>query len=191
MELIFATNNKHKLEEISDLLKNYANVKGLNQMGILEDIPETHDTLEENAIEKALFIFNKYGYNCFADDTGLEIESLNGRPGVFSARYAGLGCSFEDNVNKVLLELKNETNRKAKFRTIIALIINNKLHTFDGEIQGKIISEKLGYEGFGYDPIFVPDGYSETFAEMNLALKNKISHRAKAIEKLIRFLEQA
>lgn len=191
MELIFATNNKHKLEEISEIIKGFATVKGLTEVGINEDIPETHETLEENALEKAFYIYDKYGFSCFADDTGLEIEALNGRPGVYSARYAGIGCSFDDNVNKVLSELGNEKNRKARFRTVIALVNNGKSYTFDGEVKGTIISKRIGIKGFGYDPIFVPDGFTETFAEMELMTKNKISHRARAMEKFIAYLKQA
>jgi XTP/dITP diphosphohydrolase len=190
MELIFATNNKHKLEEIKLILDKYASVKGLKEIGINEDIPETHETLEGNAIEKAMFIYNKYGYTCFADDTGLEIEALNGRPGVYSARYAGPNCTFADNVNKVLNELGNETNRKARFRTIIALVENGKVFTFEGEVKGYIITENRGNEGFGYDPVFIPEGYTETFAEMSMELKNKISHRARAMENFLNYLKQ-
>jgi len=189
MELIFASNNKHKLEEISDLLKGITVVKGLKEIGINEEIPENNDTLEENALEKAMFIYNKYGYNCFADDTGLEIDVLNGRPGVYSARYAGIGCTFDDNVNKILQELGDSKNRKARFRTIIALVENGRVFTFEGEVKGEIINEKRGAEGFGYDPVFIPEGYLQTFAEMELNLKNKISHRAKAIEKFVMFLK--
>lgn len=189
MELIFASNNKHKLEEISDLLKGISVVKGLKEIGINEEIPENHDTLEENALEKAMYIYNKYGYNCFADDTGLEIDALNGRPGVYSARYAGIGCTFDDNVNKILQELGDSKNRKARFRTIIALVENGRVFTFEGEVKGEIIREKRGVEGFGYDPVFIPEGYLQTFAEMDLNLKNKISHRAKAIEKFVMFLK--
>lgn len=189
MELIFASNNKHKLEEISDLLKGISVVKGLKEIGINEEIPENRDTLEENALEKAMYIYNKYGYNCFADDTGLEIDALNGRPGVYSARYAGIGCTFDDNVNKILQELGDSKNRKARFRTIIALVENGRVFTFEGEVKGEIIREKRGEEGFGYDPVFIPEGYLQTFAEMDLNLKNKISHRAKAIEKFVMFLK--
>lgn len=189
MELIFASNNKHKLEEISDLLKGISVVKGLKEIGINEEIPENQDTLEENALEKAMYIYNKYGYNCFADDTGLEIDALNGRPGVYSARYAGIGCTFDDNVNKILQELGDSKNRKARFRTIIALVENGRVFTFEGEVKGEIIREKRGEEGFGYDPVFIPEGYLQTFAEMDLKLKNKISHRAKAIEKFVMFLK--
>ncbi len=188
MPLIFATNNKHKLEEISHLIKGIIEIKGLSQVNINEDIPETHETLKENAIEKAVFIYEKYGYNCFADDTGLEIEALDGRPGVYSARYAGENCSFEDNVNKVLAEMVGCENRTARFRTVIALIVNGKIYTFEGKIEGSIIKEKIGSQGFGYDPIFLPDGYDKTFAEMDIELKNTISHRARALQKFLEHL---
>jgi XTP/dITP diphosphohydrolase len=189
MQLVFATNNTHKLEEIKPLLKNYCLIKSLSDINIIEEIPETHDTLEENAVEKALYIYNKYNYNCFADDTGLEIEALDGRPGVYSARYAGPNCNSEDNINKILSELQKITNRNARFRTIIALVENGEIVTFEGEIKGKIITEKIGNSGFGYDPVFVPDGFSQTFAEMDINLKNKISHRAIAIENFLKFLK--
>jgi XTP/dITP diphosphohydrolase len=189
MELIFATNNKHKIEEITELLIDFAKVKGLKEIGIFEDIPETHETLIENAIEKAEYIYKKYGYACFADDTGLEIEALNGRPGVYSARYAGSGCTFDDNVNKVLSELEGKQNRKASFRTVIALVRDNNVFTFEGEIKGSIILDKRGIKGFGYDPVFIPEGYNDTFAEMDLAIKNKISHRARAMGKFVEFLK--
>ncbi|MBN1119311.1 MAG: non-canonical purine NTP diphosphatase [Bacteroidales bacterium] len=188
MKLIFATNNKHKLEEIKDLLNGKYMVQGLSEVGINDEIPETHETLEENAIEKAEYIFTKYGFNCFADDTGLEIDALDGRPGVYSARYAGTNCSFDDNVNKILEELGQEQNRKARFRTVIAMIRDGKLKTFEGTVEGEITLIKSGTKGFGYDPVFMPTGYNQTFAEMTLSIKNKISHRAKALEKFIDYL---
>lgn len=190
MSLIFATNNKHKLEEIVQLTEGIIEVKGLSQVGITEEIPETHETLVENAIEKATFIHQKYGFNCFADDTGLEIDALDGRPGVYSARYAGENCSFEDNVNKVLNELGDSHNRKARFRTVIALILNGKTYTFEGHVEGQIIKDKRGGMGFGYDPVFVPEGYGQSFAEMNLERKNKISHRARALQKFLTHLKE-
>lgn len=189
MSLIFATNNKHKLEEISHLTEGIIEIKSLSQVNINEDIPETHETLKENAIEKAVYIYEKYGFNCFADDTGLEIEVLDGRPGVYSARYAGENCSFEENVNKVLAEMAGCKNRTARFRTVIALIINGKIHTFEGKVEGTIISEKLGNQGFGYDPVFLPDGYNQTFAEMDIKIKNTISHRARALQKFLEHLK--
>lgn len=190
MSLIFATNNKHKLEEIAHLTEGIIEVKGLSQVGIAEEIPETHETLIENAIEKATFIHEKYGFDCFADDTGLEIDVLDGRPGVYSARYAGENCTFEDNVNKVLSEMGDTKNRKARFRTIIALIQNGKTHTFEGFVDGQIIKDKKGVKGFGYDPVFVPEGYEQTFAEMDLELKNTISHRARALQKFLTYLKE-
>lgn len=186
--LIFATNNKHKLEEITHQAKGIIEIQSLGEVGIQEEIPETHETLIENAIEKAMHIYNKYGYNCFADDTGLEIDALDGRPGVYSARYAGENCSFEDNTNKVLLEMGETQNRKARFRTVIAMVEDGKVQTFEGQVEGSIIETKTGSLGFGYDPIFLPDGYDKTFAEMSLDLKNTISHRAKALEKFIEYL---
>lgn len=188
LQLIFATNNAHKLEEIQYAISQKYSVKGLKEVNIQEDIPETHDTLEENAIEKAMYIYEKHGFNCFADDTGLEIDSLDGRPGVYSARYAGIGCTFDDNVNKVLKEMAFEENRKAVFRTVIALVEAGDVKTFEGKVSGEISMEKKGANGFGYDPIFTPDGFSETFAEMTLETKNTISHRARALEKFTAYL---
>lgn len=188
--LIFATNNQHKLEEIKEQIGNEYNLLGLKEIDIVEDIPETHETLEENAVEKAMFIFEKHGYDCFADDTGLEIEALEGRPGVYSARYAGENCTFQDNVEKVLLEMKDKENRNAKFRTIIALVEKGKVYTFEGEVEGTIIPDGRGTDGFGYDPIFQPKGYEQTFAEMPLDLKNTISHRGRAMKKFVDFLKQ-
>lgn len=190
MKIIFATNNKHKLEEVRHLFSDSKNIEiiSLADAGIECEIPETHETLEENALEKAQFIYQKTGMNCFADDTGLEIEALDGRPGVYSARYAGENCSFEDNVNKVVTEMQGLSNRKAAFRTIAALIIDGKEYLFEGKVSGKIIEEGAGTKGFGYDPIFLPDGYSDTFAQMDLTIKNKISHRANAFNKLHDFM---
>jgi len=188
-ELIFATNNLHKLSEIQAIIGGDFIVKSLQQIGCTEDIPETAPTLEGNALLKAQYVFNKLGKNCFADDTGLEIESLDGRPGVFSARYATDGHDFEANIDKVLEELSGITNRKARFRTVIALILDRSVHYFEGIVNGEIISERKGIKGFGFDPIFMPDGYGQTFAEMPLAEKNKISHRARAVSKLVEFLK--
>lgn len=190
MKLIFATNNKHKLEEISKALNNKFDLLSLSDIGFKEEIPETHETLEENSREKAEYIFNRFKTNVFADDTGLEIEALNGEPGVYSARYAGEHCSFTDNMDKVLEKLGNNTNRNAKFRTVITLILDNKEYQFEGIVEGEITKTKHGIEGFGYDPIFRPIGYKETFAEMSMELKNKISHRGLAVKKLIEFLGQ-
>lgn len=188
-KLIFATNNSHKLEEIQHLTKDTYNIVGLKDVHIAEDLPETHETLKENAIEKAMYVYDKYNFNCFADDTGLEIDYLNGRPGVYSARYAGLNCSFDDNINKILQELGETKQRKARFRTVIALVENGQTHTFEGRIEGEILMEKIGIKGFGYDPVFRPKGYDLSFAEMSLNLKNQISHRALALKEFIRFLE--
>ena len=189
-ELIFATNNIHKLTEIQSLIGDNFILKSLKQIGCTEDIPETAPTLEGNALLKAQYIFNRYGKNCFADDTGLEIEALDGRPGVFSARYATDGHDFEANIDKVLEELADAENRKARFRTVIALILDGSVHYFEGIIEGEIIAVRKGIKGFGYDPVFLPYGYNLTFAEMTLEEKNKISHRARAANKLVDFLNQ-
>lgn len=188
-ELIFATNNKHKLTEIQSLIGSQLSIKSLDDIGCTDDIAETADTLEGNALLKARYVFDKYGVNCFADDTGLEIEALNGRPGVLSARYATQGHDFEANIDKVLSELEGSVNRKARFRTVIVLIIDNTVNYFEGIVEGVIITERHGKEGFGYDPVFLPDGYKQTFAEMPLIEKNKISHRARAVNKLVDFLK--
>jgi len=188
-ELIFATNNLHKITEIQALISENFILKSLQQIGCTEDIPETAPTLEGNALLKAQYVFTTYGEDCFADDTGLEIEHLDGRPGVFSARYATDGHDFEANIDKVLEELAGVKNRKARFRTVIALILNGSVHYFEGIVNGEIIAERKGIKGFGYDPVFLPDGYSQTFAEMPLAEKNNISHRARAVSKLVDFLK--
>ncbi len=180
--LIVATNNLHKLEEIRFIIGNKVQLKSLADIGFKGEIPEDFETLEENAAQKALFIHNRYGKDCFADDSGLEIEALNGAPGVFSARYAGENCNFEDNISLVLEKMQHETNRKATFRTVIAIAVRGKVTFFEGKIEGKITSKKRGTFGFGYDPIFIPVGYSITFAEMSAAEKNRISHRARALE---------
>lgn len=187
-ELIIATNNAHKLQEIQPLISDHFDIKTLKEIGCNDDIPETADTLEGNALLKARYIFGKYGFDCFADDTGLEIEALNGRPGVFSARYATDGHDFEANIDKVLGELDGIDNRKARFRTVIALILDGKVSCFEGIVNGKIITTRRGSAGFGYDPVFVPEGFTQTFAEMPLAEKNKISHRARAVARLVEFL---
>jgi len=188
MKLVFATNNIHKIKEIQNLISNKIEIVSLAEIGCFDDIPETGNTIESNASQKAFYVYNKFGLNCFADDTGLEIDALNGRPGVYSARYAGEGCSFEDNLNKILNEMKDFENRKARFRTIISLIINGKEYQFEGIADGQILKEKYGGEGFGYDPVFQPNGHSKTFAEMPLNEKNNISHRFKATEKLLEYL---
>jgi XTP/dITP diphosphohydrolase len=189
MELVFATNNQHKLKEIKNALGNSFELKSLADLNFKEDIPETHETLEENAMEKAEHIYSRFNVNCFADDTGLEIEALNGEPGVYSARYAGENPTFDDNMNKVLLKLSSETRRSARFRTVIALILDGEKYYFEGEVNGEILVSKSGRDGFGYDPIFKPEGCNQSFAEMSLDLKNKISHRGKAVKKLVKFLK--
>ncbi len=190
LKLVFATNNKNKIKEINVLLTNSIKLLSLKGIGCIENIPETADTIEGNAIQKAEYIYKNYGYNCFADDTGLEIEVLNGEPGVFSARYAGEQKNSEDNMNKVLEKLKDKSNRNARFKTVIALIIDGKLTCFEGIVEGEITKEKSGSEGFGYDPIFKPKGYGKTFSEMSMTEKNNISHRGKAIIKLINHLKK-
>ena len=188
-KLVFATNNAHKLEEIRAILGNKIEILSLNDINCHADIPETADTLEGNAALKAQYIYNNYGLNCFADDTGLEVEALDGAPGVYSARYAGgEGHDSEANMKKLLSEMKGKENRKARFRTAICLIEGGKEHLFEGIVNGEIIEERRGGEGFGYDPVFVPEGYSETFAEMGSDEKNKISHRARAVKKLCEYL---
>ncbi len=188
MELLFASNNSHKVTEINNILGNSFVLKGLKDAGITEDIPETAPTLEGNALQKARYVHEKTGRDVFADDTGLEVESLNGMPGVNSARFAGENKDSDANIDKLLLMLKGKENRKARFRTVIALIIGGEEHLFEGIVEGTIISDRRGREGFGYDPIFVPEGRDITFAEMPLTEKNKISHRARAFEKLRAFL---
>lgn len=187
-QLVFATNNRHKLDEVADKIKGQIALLTLNDIGCHDDIEETGLTFHANASIKSHFIYHKYHLNCFGDDSGLEIDALNGEPGVFSARYAGKHGDHKANINKVLINLKNETNRKARFKTIISLIWEGKEHFFVGTVEGTIRHERSGDAGFGYDPIFEPDGYAVTFAEMSLAEKNKISHRAKAVEKLAAFL---
>lgn len=188
-KLVVATNNAHKLEEISAILGNEMELLSLKDIHCNADIPETADTLEGNARQKAMYIHENYGMDCFADDTGLEVEALNGAPGVFSARYAGDGHDSEANMQKLLKELEGKENRKAQFRTAICLIMEGKEYLFEGIVKGYIIEEKRGGSGFGYDPIFVPEGYNQTFAELGNDVKNTISHRARAVEKLCTFLK--
>ena len=188
MKLVFATNNQHKLKEIREIAGNDIEIVSLVEMGFMAEIPEDEETLEGNARQKALYIHERLRIDCFADDTGLEIEALEGRPGVYSARYAGEGCSFSDNINKVLLELEGEQNRKACFRCVISLILNGKEYQFEGRVDGVITEEKRGETGFGYDPVFIPDGHTRTFAEMPPYLKNGISHRGRAMRKMVKFL---
>lgn len=190
MELIFATNNRHKAEEIQAMLPSSIRVSTLKEVGIEEDIPEEQDTLEGNASQKAQTIFHRLSKNCFADDTGLEIEALGGAPGVHSARYAGEDKDSEANMNKVLRKMESTDNRKARFRTVIALILDGEPMFFEGIVNGHILREKRGEEGFGYDPIFLPEGYDQTFAQMPMDEKNKISHRSRAIQKLADYLSQ-
>lgn len=187
-KMVFATNNRHKLDEIRKICEGRLVILGLEEIGCHEKIEETGSTLEENALIKARFVKERYGYDCFADDTGLEVDALDGAPGVYSARYAGEGCSFVDNMDKLLGALQGIENHDARFRTVIALVINGEEHLFDGVIEGKIIEEKRGTTGFGYDPIFLPKGYDQTFAELGNEIKNNISHRALAVEKLVDFL---
>ncbi|MGN1217343.1 MAG: non-canonical purine NTP diphosphatase [Phocaeicola sp.] len=188
-KLVFATNNAHKLEEIRAILGDKVEILSLNDINCHADIPETADTLQGNAALKAQYIYENYGLDCFADDTGLEVEALNGAPGIYSARYAGgEGHDSEANMKKLLSEMQDKENRKARFRTVICLIEDGKEHFFEGIVNGSIIRERKGGAGFGYDPIFMPDGYSETFAEMGNDEKNKISHRARAVQKLCEYL---
>lgn len=189
MDIIFATHNLNKAEEVSAILGPDYHVKNLREIGCPE-IPETADTLQGNALQKAQYVFDHYHVNCFADDTGLEVEALDGRPGVYSARYAGEGCSYQDNVLKMLEEMRGVTNRKACFKTVIALILDGKKYFFEGRVEGEIMTEQHGTDGFGYDPIFKPLGFRQTYAEMSLLSKNTISHRARAMQQLKEFLEE-
>ena len=190
MPLVFASNNPNKIKEIQLLLPNTLQILSLEDIGCLEEIPETAPTIEGNAIQKANYVTEKYGYPCFADDTGLEVETLNNEPGVYSARYAGEQKNAEDNMAKLLDNLSDKANRKAQFKTVICLNLNGNQHLFEGIIKGEIIPKKRGSAGFGYDPIFVPTGYDKTFAEMPIGEKSKISHRGLAVEKLVAFLKQ-
>lgn len=189
MKLVFATNNKHKLDEVRKITAQHnIEVVSLADIHCHDEIPETADTLEGNALQKAQYIQDKFELDCFADDTGLEVEALDNAPGVYSARYAGPGHDSEANMQKLLQEMEGKTNRKARFRTVIALIIGDKQYCFSGIVNGTITTEKKGENGFGYDPIFIPEGYEQTFAELGDSVKNKISHRAKAVEQLDHFL---
>jgi XTP/dITP diphosphohydrolase len=190
MKLVFASNNKNKIQEIQALVPNTIQIVSLEEIGCFEDIPETADTIEGNAILKADYVTKKYGYDCFADDTGLEVEALNGAPGVYSARYAGEQKDANDNMDKLLFELKDKTNRRANFKTVIALNLNGKQNLFTGIINGKIIEEKIGTNGFGYDPIFVAEEYDKTFAELTMEEKSTISHRGIAVKQLIEELKK-
>jgi len=190
-ELVFATNNLHKLKEISEIIGNEFRIISLADIGCTDEIPEDAETLEGNAAFKAWYVYHNYGRDCFADDTGLEIDALEGRPGVKSARYAGEDCNSENNIRKVLAELEGQTDRKARFRTVISLIRSGIEVQFEGTVQGVILHNKRGKDGFGYDPVFLPDGYELSFAEMPLEEKNKISHRARAMQKLIDHLRHS
>ena len=190
MKLVFATNNRHKLQEVRDIVGDRIEVLSLSDIGCYDDIPETADTLQGNALIKARHIYEKYGFDCFADDTGLEVEALDGAPGVYSARYAGEECCSESNMQKLLHNLTGKNNRRAQFRTVIALIINGEEKLFNGIDKGNITEEKMGDSGFGYDPIFIPEGFSESFAQMPAEMKNSISHRFRATEQLSNYLKE-
>ncbi len=192
MKIVFATNNKHKLEEIKDILGKDFEIVSLAEIGCHEDIPETGLTLEENAHQKSTYIVEHYNHDCFADDTGLEVDALNGEPGVHSARYAeGTDHDSEANMRKLLSKMSNVKDRTARFRTVISLIINGVEHQFEGRVEGRIATEKHGKEGFGYDPIFIPEGYDKSFAELGEEVKNQISHRARAVKKLAEYLSSS
>jgi len=188
-KLVFATNNDHKLRELRQIVPSEFELVSLNDIGCTDDIPETGTTLEVNAAQKSFYIWNKYSINCFADDTGLEIEALENEPGVYSARYAGEDKSPEDNLLKVLEKMANITNRKARFRCVVSLVIDGAEKQFEGIVEGKILTAKQGEAGFGYDPIFMPDGYNQSFAEMSAEDKNLISHRGRAVNKLVDYLK--
>lgn len=188
--LIFATNNKHKLQEVSEMLNGIVEVVSLSDVGLQGDIPETADTLQGNALQKAQWVYERTGNDCFADDTGLEVDALGGAPGVYSARYAGEHCSFDDNINKLLGALEKSENRKADFRTVICLIEGGEPVYFEGRVDGVILRERHGHDGFGYDPVFMPDRFAVSFAEMPLEVKNQISHRGLATQKLVAYLRQ-
>ncbi len=188
MKIVFATNNPNKIKEVQAQLPENIKLLSLEDIGCLEDIPEKSPTIEGNALEKANYVKNNYGYDCFADDTGLEVAALDGAPGVYSARYAGEQKNADDNMNKLLSELSTKTDRTAQFKTVIALVLNGETQTFTGICKGSITAVQKGVKGFGYDPIFKPKGYKKTFAEMDLQLKNQIGHRGKAVQKLILYI---
>jgi len=189
MKIVFATNNLNKLKEVQSLVPKHIELINLKDIGCFEDVPETQETIEGNAIQKANYIKEHYGYDCFADDTGLEVSTLNGEPGVYSARYAGPQRNANDNMNKLLLALNDKADRSAQFKTVVALYLNGKIHTFEGICKGSITTKKHGDKGFGYDPIFKAEGYNKTFAEISLEEKNKIGHRGKAVTNLCQFLD--
>ena len=187
--IVFATNNRHKLDEVRSILGKTCNIVSLADIGCREDIPETSNTLEGNALLKARYVKQHYGYDCFADDTGLEVKALNNAPGVYSARYAGEKKDSSANRKKLLTELENQNNREARFRTVISLVWKEQEYLFEGEVKGHIIDEERGQGGFGYDPVFIPEGYGQTFAEMDDEIKNTISHRAKAVKQLEKWFD--
>ena len=189
--LVFATNNKHKLQEVSEMLDGIVEIKCLEEMGLSGEIPETANTLQGNALQKAQWVWERTHTDCFADDTGLEVEALDGAPGVYSARYAGEHCSFDDNIDKLLAALEGKTNRKADFRTVVCLMEGGEARYFEGRVDGVILTERYGKEGFGYDPVFMPDRFGVSFAEMPMEVKNKISHRGLAIAKLVEYLRNS
>jgi len=189
-KLVFATNNPHKLNELKQILGDDFQILSLNDLNFNEEIPETGDTLKENASQKSHFIYERYGLDCFADDTGLEVDALGGAPGVYSARYAGENATYDENVEKLLFELKGERIRTARFKTVISLLIGGKEYFFEGRVEGVITESRKGKDGFGYDPVFLPDGFDETFAEMSSNKKNQISHRGRAVAKLVCFLNK-
>ena len=190
MRLVFATNNMNKIKEVQSLIPSEIELLSLKDIGCFEDVPETQNTIKGNAKQKAEYIKTNYNYDCFADDTGLEVNALNGEPGVYSARYAGEQRNAEDNTNKLLTELHNETDRSAQFKTVIALHLNGELYTFTGICKGEITTQKHGEKGFGYDPVFKPNNHNNTFAEMDLSVKNSIGHRGKAVKQLVDFLNE-
>lgn len=190
MKLVFATNNKHKLQEIRAIAGKFFEIVSLQELGCYDEIPETGETLEDNAVQKAQYIYEKYGQNCFADDTGLEIEELDWAPGVITARFAGDQCSPDDNIRKTLELMQGKTNRYAVFRTVIACIIDGEEYLFEGAVEGTIATEKMGDQGFGYDPIFIPMGFETSFAQMPMSIKNTISHRGRATAEFLKFLHE-
>ena len=189
-QLVFATNNEHKLRELGEILKGEFKLLSLNDISCFDEIPETGNTLEDNASQKSFYVWNRYHTDCFSDDTGLEIAALNNEPGVHSARYAGDGRNSDDNVDKVLKKMEGINQRKACFRCAVSLIINGKEYRFEGRVDGEILKQREGTSGFGYDPIFRPEGYLQSFAGMDAALKNSMSHRGRAVQKLVRFLQE-
>lgn len=190
MEFIFATGNAHKLEEVRGILPDFIEVLSLKEVNYLKEIPEPYETIEENAVHKAQVVFDYFGKNCFAEDTGLEVEALNGAPGVYSARYAGDECSAERNVELLMSNMSSKQNRSARFKTVSALIIEGEVYTFEGIVNGIISRELRGNGGFGYDPVFIPNSFSQTYAEMDIQTKNRISHRSLSINKLCNFIHE-